>query len=681
LVHSFFEIDLEILQTIAERYGDDYFGCTIKGNHTTFRVFCPRSPFVEVEIFDEFEQESGDRKPMARNAAGVWELTIDENLAGKYYGYRVVPPADDKPTERTDALIADPYSKWVTVRHNFRHEGKTLILEKTQYDWEGCEFVGPADLRDLVIYEAHLKDLTWQAESDYPDLSCYQRFAKAGKDSIIDYIKSLGVNAIEFLPLQKFAYYETPYKEETSEGVFNTWNPYAVNYWGYMTSFFFMPESLYALPTLPKADEPYGYSADGLNQVKDLVKQLHKEGISVIVDVVYNHASQYDQNPLKFLDRDYYFRHESDGSYSSHSGCGNDLKTESPLARKLIIDSVLYWMKEFHIDGFRFDLANLIDKETLIRIREEARKVNPNVILIAEPWGGGYNPTGFSELGWASWNDQIRNGVKGSDPIHGAGYIFGRWQHDMSRLSLENFIRGTLVHQPNGRYHRSSHSVNYLESHDGYTLGDFIRIATNHSNLNKVFANRDEVVTLEGVELNIARLAAFYLFIAQGITLIHAGQEYGRTKVTDHGNNQDTDVGKLDHNSYNKDNITNYMQFGDVKKNQALFDYYSGLIRLRLSSPALRKSRPESIHFRNYEDALHITFTIADHGTSDPHEYFVSMNANPGSDCEVHLPEGYWELMVTETVASDAPISVISGIVKIPPFSGVVLRRRSEQNV
>ena len=99
--------------------------------------------------------------------------------------------------------------------------------------------MGPADLRDLVIYEAHLKDLTWQAESDYPDLSCYQRFAKAGKDSIIDYIKSLGVNAIEFLPLQKFAYYETPYKEETSEGVFNTWNPYAVNYWGYMTSFFF----------------------------------------------------------------------------------------------------------------------------------------------------------------------------------------------------------------------------------------------------------------------------------------------------------------------------------------------------------------------------------------------------------------------------------------------------------
>ena len=117
--------------------------------------------------------------------------------------------------------------------------------------------------------------------------------------------------------------------------------------------------------------------------------------------------------------------------------------------------------------------------------------------------------------------------------------------------------------------------MNYLESHDGYTLGDFIRIATNHSNLNKVFANRDEVVTLEGVELNIARLAAFYLFIAQGITLIHAGQEYGRTKVTDHGNNQDTDVGKLDHNSYNKDNITNYMQFGDVKKE-------SGLVRLLL---------------------------------------------------------------------------------------------------
>jgi pullulanase/glycogen debranching enzyme len=677
VVHSLFEIDQDILHVISERYGDEYFGCTVKGNHTTFRVFCPRSPFVEVEIFDSFDQKIGDRKPMARNVAGVWELTVNEKLYGKYYGYRVFPPADSRPAEATSKLIADPYSKWVTVRHNYQQHGKTLIMLPDNYDWDGDTFLCPTDPRDLVIYEAHLKDLTWQTADKYPDLSWYQRFLKAGTKGGIEYIKSLNINAIEFLPLQKFAYVEPPYREDTPEGVYNTWNPYSTNYWGYMTSFFFMPESLFACSDLPKKDEPYGLTPSAIPQLKDVVKALHKDGISVIVDVVYNHTSQYDVNPLKFLDRDYYFRHDGYSNYTSASGCGNDLRTESPLARKLIIDSVLYWMKEFHVDGFRFDLANLIDRETLIRIREEARKVNPNVILIGEPWGGGYNPTGFSEIGWASWNDQIRNGVKGSDPMHDSGYIFGRWQQESSRLSLENYLRGTILHQPNGRYLRSSHCVNYLESHDGYTLADFIKIATNHSNSTKTFTKRDEIVALEGCELNISRLAALYLMVSQGITMIHAGQEYGRSKRVSETDIADPDYGRLDHNSYNKDNATNYMNFDDVKKNGALFDYYAGLIKLRRNSPALRASKPENVHFRSYDDALHITFTVSNKGTSDPYTYFVSMNANSEHMQTVKLPVGSWELMVSETVASDEPISVINGIVKIPPFSGIVLRKLS----
>ncbi|MCC5925310.1 MAG: pullulanase [Bacteroidetes bacterium] len=677
MVQSFLEIDHDILNVIAERYGDNYFGCTIRGNHTTFRVFCPRSPYVEVEIFDSFEQESGDRKAMARNVAGVWELTVDEKLHGKYYGYRVVPPNDSRPSEGTDGLIADPYSRWVTVEHTYMQEGKTLILNEDEYDWEGDTFLSPVDQRDLVIYEAHLKDLTWQTSRVEKSLSWYQRFLKVGNNGGIEYLKSLGINALELLPLQKFSYLEPPYKSETAEGVHNTWNPYSLNYWGYMTSFFFMPESLYGLSKLPTPGAPYGRTPDAIKQLKNMVKGLHKAGISVIVDVVYNHTSQYDRNPLKFLDRDYYYRHDHYGNYTSESGCGNDLRTESPLARKLIIDSVLYWMKEFHIDGFRFDLANLIDRETLIRIREEARKVNPDVILIGEPWGGGYNPTGFSEIGWASWNDQIRNGVKGSDPVHDSGYIFGRWQQETSRLSLENFIRGTILHQPNGRYHRSSHSVNYLESHDGYTLADFIKIATNHENASKVFKSREELVTLEGNELNIARLAALYLMVSQGIVMIHAGQEYGRSKRIAETPVPEPEQGKLDHNSYNKDDATNYMDFSDVKRNEALFEYYCGLIRLRKSSPALRTSKPENIYFQSYDDALHISFTVNNDGTSDPYTYFVSMNSNGKVTQTAQLPEGEWELMVSETVASDAPISVISGIVKIPPYSGIVLRKLS----
>lgn len=663
---------------ITEKYGDDYLGCTIHEDTTIFRVFAPRSPKIELELFDSYEQEHGKLIPLIRGISGVWEITLDGSFEGKLYGYRVTAPQDALPFENSNFAVADPYSRWVVTQHNYKQNPRSLVLKMPEFDWEGDTYQSPSDPRDLVIYEAHLKDLTTHENPSSKNLSIYERFFKSSSKGGIEYLKQLNINAFELLPLQKFAYTEPPYKKITTEGVENSWNPYEINYWGYMTSFFFMPESLFALGELPKPDEVYGKSVEGINQLKRLVKALHKEGISVILDVVYNHASQYDRNPLKFLDRSYYFRHDSNQNYTSYSGCGNDLRTEAPMTRKLIIDSVLFWMKEFHIDGFRFDLANLIDRETIIRIKEEARKINPNVILIAEPWGGGYSPTGFSEVGWPSWNDQIRNGIKGSDPVHDSGLIFGKWQRETSRLSVENYIRGTLLNHPNGRYKRSSHCVNYLESHDGYTLGDFIRIAYNSAISHQKITNKKQVTTLEGPELNSARLAAFILFISQGITMIHAGQEFARTKIITEGNPYDPDAGKLDHNSYNKDNETNYIDFNDIHLNRDLFEYYIGLIKLRRSSAALRKASPESIQFNSYEDAHHFTFSIKNHGTKDPFEYYISINANPYREHEIQLPPGYWQIMATETVASNVPISVISGSIKIGPLSGYLVRKLSE---
>jgi pullulanase/glycogen debranching enzyme len=663
---------------LTEKYGDNYLGCTIQDNKTTFRVFAPRSPLIELELFDTYEQKDGRIIPMIRIQSGVWELILDESLEGKLYGYRVSEPKDGLPFEKSDFPVADPYSRWVVVQHNHLQNPKSLIINIPDFDWGDDTYKSPTDPRDLVIYEAHIKDLVTHPNPAFYKHSVYEQFLKSGSRGGIEYLKKLNINALELLPLQKFAYLEPPYNTETAEGITNSWNPYSTNYWGYMTSFFFMPESLYALNHEIKPDEVYGKTIEGIHQLKQIVKALHKEGISVILDVVYNHASQYDRNPLKYLDRNYYFRHDNNQNYTSYSGCGNDLKTEAPMARKLIIDSVLFWMREFHIDGFRFDLANLIDRETVIRIKEEARKINPNVILIAEPWGGGYNPVGFSEVGWPSWNDQIRNGIKGSDPVHDTGLIFGNWQRENSRLSVENYIRGTLLNQPNGRYKRSSHCVNYLESHDGYTLGDFIRIVYNGNLMHQQIPDKALVATLEGPELNSARLAAFLLMISQGVAMIHAGQEFARTKLIPLENTHDPDAGKLDHNSYNKNDSTNYIDFDDIHLNQGLFEYYVGLIRLRRSSAALRKAKPDSISFSHYEDALHITFSIRNHDTKDPFEYYVSINANPYREHEIQLPPGYWQIMVSETVASDVPISVISGSVKIGPLSGFLVRKLSD---
>ncbi|TVQ16741.1 MAG: pullulanase, partial [Balneolaceae bacterium] len=444
--------------------------------YTEFRFFCPRASRVYLELFDTYEQDNGKRFLMNLNGGGVWQLTLKGNHFGKYYGYRIQAPKDLPNFEHTDRLIADPFGLFVTSLNHHLQYPKTLILKPEPFDWEGDSFIAPEDHRDLIIYEAHLKDLTAHPSSGAANPGSYKGLAESTIRGGVSHLKNLGVNALELLPLQKFPFFEPSHNEPISEGVLNTWNYYGRNYWGYMTSFFFAPETIFASDGSPEPDAIIGSSSVAIREFKEMVKALHKQGISVIMDVVYNHASQYDINPLKYIDKEYFFRLNPDGSYRSESGCGNDLRTESSVARQLIIESLKYWMKEYHIDGFRFDLANLIDRETAELIRKETRMINPNVILIAEPWGGGYDPNGFSAIDWAAWNDQIRNGVKGSDPVNGKGFIFGSWQYETSREALENFMAGTLWHGPNGRFAKSGHSVNYLESHDGYTLGDFIRI-------------------------------------------------------------------------------------------------------------------------------------------------------------------------------------------------------------
>lgn len=653
-------------------------GCFPTPTHTEFRVFCPRARAVYVEIFDSYEQEKGKRFAMNSNGDNIWQITIEGNFFGKLYGYRVQPPSNEYiyRSRDTDFLIADPYSKAVVTRNHYLQHPRTLITKDEPFDWEGDTFVCPDDIRDLVIYEAHIKDLTSHPSAGTAWPGTYRGFADEKAKGGINHIKKLGVNAVELLPLHKFAYFEPPHNEPISEGIINTWNVYGRNYWGYMTSFFFAPETIFASDGSTEPGEVIGRSQNAARELKTLVRTLHKNGMTVIMDVVFNHVSQYDLNPFKLLDKSYYFRLTEEGHYLSHSGCGNDFKTEAPMARQLIVDSILYWMKEYHIDGFRFDLANLIDRETLQLIRTEAEKINPNVVLIAEPWGGGYDPIGFSNIGWASWNDQIRNGVKGSDPKNGKGFIFGHWHWESSREGLENFLLGTLMGRSNGRYHTSAHAVNYLESHDGYTLGDFIRIGLDPSKAGKKH-NRNELAKLSPAELRTSRLAALYLMAAQGVPLIHAGQEWARTKVVEPVPGiKDPYAGHLDHNSYEKDNATNYLDFGHLRLNSGLFSYYRGLIALRLSSPALRRSKPQSIVFWNYHDSLHITLQIHGEGSGDPYDYIISLNGNPQGVHRIHLPGGVWEVVVSPEMASPEGFDVTAEFLNVEPGSGYILRKK-----
>ncbi|WP_103663815.1 alpha-amylase family glycosyl hydrolase [Gracilimonas amylolytica] len=653
---------------------EDYpLGCTVSDKNTLFRLFSPKAHFVEVVIFEQYEDEEGLSFVMEKNHEGVWSCLIQDVFPDHWYAYKIQGPVHDHFFLSTDEFIADPRSRHVTTRNHYLQYPKTRICNPTEFDWEDDTFVVPEDPRDLIIYETHIKDLVAHSSAKTKVNGIYNDFREAEVGGV-SHLKRLGVNAVEFLPLQKFAYFEPPFNETVPNGIKNVWNPYSINYWGYMTSFHFAPETVYASDATLELNKVNGSTVTAEHELKELVKALHKENITVLMDVVYNHASHYDLNPLKYTAKDHYFSLDDSGNFTNDSWTGNDIDTTARYSRELIVESIKYWMKEYHIDGFRFDLAGIIDWETVDLIREEAHKINPNVLLIAEPWGKEYKPDGFSDHGWSSWNDRFRNTIKGYNPKEDKGLIFGNTGHN-TRFGLENLIRGTLRSGENGLFHHSGHSVNYLESHDGYTLGDYIRIALDPEKADKVFEDVSHIADLNTQEESIAKLAALVLFVSQGITMMHAGQEWARSKIIRDPKNIDSQKGKIDRDTYNKDDRTNWLNFNEIQINQSLFNYYKGLIKLRLNAPAFRRSNPEDIHFKVYNDPLHITFSIDGKSSGDMYNYFVSLNASLEQDYEIILPEGYWEIVADDQHSGIKTLKSVKTKYNVPASSGIILRK------
>lgn len=681
--------------TLDSFYSDKPMGCTVEDGRTTFRLFAPRATEVRLVLYEHHNSRTGEEFVMTCDEQGVWEYTLQGELYGKFYGYRISGPKGKGEMFNPDIVIADPYSKAVATRNNFlRYPARTLIAD-LRYDWEGDTWVIPADHTSLVIYEAHVRDLTAHPSSGVSARGTFAGLVEPNRRGGLGHLKALGINALELLPIQSFGTIELPYRDSSVTKLgypVNTWNPYSRNHWGYMTSYFFAPEAYYSrgCSVIPEAYN--GMDANPVRELKDMIKALHKEGIAVILDVVFNHVSQYDYNPFKYIDKFYYFRLDADGNFLSASGCGNDFKTERPMARKMIVDCIKYWMTEYHIDGFRFDLAAMIDEETRQQIAQEARKINPNVLLIAEPWGGGkYEPHRFSDIGWAAWNDQIRNGFKGQNPDNGLGFIFGKFQGHNTPQTLRNYVVGTL-REFGGLFHTSAHSVNYLESHDDHTLGDFIRLGLHEVGHETRITDRDAHAKLSARALALNKFAALLLFTAQGITMIHEGQEYARSKVIAPTDAPDPNVGKLDHNSYEKDNETNYLNYDHLALNQELVRYYQGLIALRKAYPIFHSAPHTAVEFFELPDPLvlafrlrHRTYAEAMQQRSEPYrsyaqrarnDFIVVCNAHPNRIVEFIVPKGQWLMIANDKEISLERPHPASGKLYIPPSSGIILMEK-----
>ncbi len=638
------------------------YGAFLESGYTYFRVHSPEAERLYLVLFDRAEDSTGREFPMKKHPNGDWDLKVEQAGVGTLYGYRAVGTA---PGMDSTVIVADPYSKAVVTQNIYNPIAKSLIVDGA-FNWEGDRWQ-TVDPRDLVIYELHVRDMTAHPTSGARQKGTYLGLVDIAQKGGLTHLEEMGINAVQLMPCQEFANVEPPYMDPATP-VMNTWNPYARNHWGYMTSYFFAPESYFATDGTMEPGAWNGRDGRAVTEFKEMVKTFHEENIAVIMDVVYNHVSNYDYNPLKYLDRETYFRFDSQGNWESKSGCGNDTRTENPIMRELILESLKYWMTEYHVDGFRFDLGNLIDPTTREWILAELREINPGVIILAEPWGGGYEPALFSEQGWASFNDQFRDGLKGSVfNIHDQGFLFGKFRNGDDQKFLQRLVMGSL-RDYGGPYLTPAHSVNYLESHDDYTFGDRLRITGGFVSEKERIKDRTANAKVSGPILAMSKLGALFLFTSQGIVFMHQGQEWARSKVIAPTTAPDPNVGLLDHNSYEKDNETNWLNWDEKSLNPGLVDYYRGLIQLRKRYPEFRHSSPPDFQFLDLAVQPAVGYLLQN-------KFLVILNGNTETTIQAEVPPGNWLYLADENQITPEGENQISGTIQVPPTSGVVLKR------
>lgn len=470
-------------------------GAIVRDGETVFRLFAPRAKTVtlhlapEVDGLLEAQLFELARRPDEDGQAGVWEIALDRNLHEWFYWY-TISGAREGGKEGFDSgmHILDPYALAALGR-----EGPGIVLDRALVGRGEDNFKTPA-WHDLIIVEAHVRDLA--AHAPIKALAVERRGFSGLRQWVESpdfHLQKLGVNCVELQPLHEF-------DNATAEEY----------HWGYMTNNFFAPESSYAL-----APE----KASGVRELQELVAAFHRRGIAVLVDVVFNHVGE--PAHLMFIDRLYYFEQDAGGQLTNWSGCGNDLRARSAMARRLIIDSCLHYLEVFGVDGFRFDLAELLGVEVLRDIEVALKRAKPDVILIAEPWSfRGHIAGALRDTGWASWNDGYRDFVR--------EYVRGHGGADR----MEYYLRGSPWYFAKW----PAQTINYTESHDDRTWIDMITENGNHDGF--VPAANDRRRT---------HLMAAILFMSLGVPMIAAGQDFLRSKHGVNNTYQRGDLNALDY--------------------------------------------------------------------------------------------------------------------------------------
>lgn len=633
-----------------EVYTGNDLGAVYSPKMTRFKVWAPEAESVKLNLYKQGEGDNLiDQHIMKKSANGTYVFEKQGDCNGIYYTYTVVNHGEEQEA-------VDPYTKAAGVNGQ---RGMVINLAKTNP--QGFEMDGyrnPEHITDAIIYEGSVRDFTMDESSGVFHNGKFLGLTEAnttnhfGEATALDYISGLGVTHVQILPAFDFETVD----EKNQKAQYN---------WGYDPDNYNVPEGSYAV-------SPYD-GAVRIQEMKQMVLALHSRGIGVIMDVVFNHTYRRDDSNLQKIVPGYYYRSDETG-YTNGSGCGNEVASDRPMVQKLIVDSLIYWAKEYHIDGFRFDLMGVLDIDTMNVIAERLKEIRPDIYLYGEGWNGG--PSSLAEEkrafkasakkmpGIGMFNDDIRDTIKGSvfydDHL---GFVNGG-------THLENALRygitGAVAH-PQVDYDaygskpwakEPGQSINYVSCHDNYTLWDKLSVSCPEASEEKKKA--------------MNRLCAAIVFTSQGVPFIQAGEEFLRSKPL-------PEKKGFAENSYNMPDTVNSIKWDNIHEYPDMIAYYKGLMALRKAHPVFRMQSEvemtQNLCFLSDTPENVVAYLLKGKGADDtPENILVIFN---GNDEEIlyNLPEGKWKILVDDKTAGADGKKNISEKTDVEPLSALVLEK------
>jgi pullulanase len=566
---------------------------------------------------------------MRRGEYGTWYLTVRENLENWYYLYQVTN------YDQTQTAV-DPYVKAVATN---AQRGMILDLRKTNPEgWEADPHIDLTDAVDAIIYEVHVRDFSIHENSGMQYKGKYLAFTEqetTGPGQIatgVASLKELGITHIQVQPVTEFASID-----ETKPDQYN---------WGYDPRNYDVPEGAYATT-------PHG--TERILDYKKMIHSLHEDNLGIVMDVVYNHTFAIQISDFDKIVPHYYYRTDIAGNYTNGSGVGNEMATERPMVQKFVGDSLKYWVNEYHINGFRFDLMALLGVATMSKVVEDLHSIDPHLLLYGEPWPGGASGLANDQLLFKGrqkglrlgvFNDNIRNGLIGSVfDAQAQGFASGANGASGSVDVVRRAVEGSI----NDFTSAPGETINYVTSHDNMTLWDKI--------------NASNAAASEEQRIWIDMLAQAVIMTSQGVAFMQGGEEFLRTKS---GND----------NSYNAGDAINQFDWARKAQYKQVFDYYAGLIGLRRRHPAFRLPTADLIRqhltFIDSPDNT-IAFCLQDYANGDRWKHLlVCYNPNQ-HDIMLPLPDGNWTVVVTQGKVDEQGIETVSKTVCVKEISCMVL--------